>query len=308
MTAAGSGEQFARVGEIEIAYELIGERDQPPVLMIMGLGSQMVHWPDGFCELLAERGYLAIRFDNRDAGHSTRLDGVPSRLGGLMAGEAVASPYLLADMAADSIGLLDALEIDRAHLVGASLGGMIAQQAAIDFPDRVLTLASLMSTTGDRSVGEASEAASQLLLTRPATERDAYVEGAVAGRKVLGSVDGLRDDDLVREIAGRAFDRGLYPEGSGRQLAAILASPDRTPQLRELRLPTVVIHGSIDPLIGISGGRATAAAIPGSELVVIDDMGHDVPPGAWGRIADALVANFERAGSRVPPARTGATP
>ena len=297
MTSAGSGEQFARVGEIEIAYELIGDRADPPVLMIMGLGSQMVHWPDGFCELLAGRGYLAIRFDNRDAGHSTRLDGVPSRLGSLMQGEAVAPPYVLADMAADSVGLLDVLAIDRAHLVGASLGGMIAQQAAIEFPDRVLSLASLMSTTGDRSVGEASEAASQLLLTRPASERGAYVEGAVAGRRVLGSVEGLRDDDLVREIAGRAFDRGLYPEGTGRQLAAILASPDRTARLRELRVPTTVIHGSIDPLIGISGGRATAAAIPGAELVVIDDMGHDLPPGAWERIVDALVANFERAGS-----------
>jgi pimeloyl-ACP methyl ester carboxylesterase len=297
MTVRVSEEQFAHAGEIEIAYELIGDRTDPPVLMIMGLGSQLVHWPDGFCELLAQRGYLLIRFDNRDAGHSTRLDDRPSRLGELMRGEQAQTPYLLADMAADCAGLLDALEIDRAHIVGASLGGMVAQQLAIDFPDRVRSLASIMSTTGDRSVGEATEAATELLLTRPATERQAYIDSAVAGRKVLGSVDGLRDDGLVREIAGRAFDRGVYPEGTGRQLAAIIASGDRTPGLRELDLPTVVIHGEIDPLIGVSGGKATAAAIPGSELVLIEGMGHDLPPPAWERIADALVANFDRARS-----------
>jgi pimeloyl-ACP methyl ester carboxylesterase len=204
-------------------------------------------------------------------------------------------PYLLADMAADAAGLMDALGIERAHVVGASLGGMIAQQLAIDHPERVLSLASIMSTTGDPAVGQATDAARQLLLTRPAPERTAYIEGAVKARKVLGSVDGLRDDDLVREIAARAFDRGIYPEGTGRQLAAIIASGDRTPKLRELDLPTVVIHGSIDPLIGASGGRATAAAIPGAELLIIDGMGHDLPPGAWPRIVDALVDNFERA-------------
>ncbi len=298
MADAESGEQFARVGEVEIAYELIGQQGDPPVLMIMGLGSQLIHWPDGLCGLLAARGYLLIRFDNRDAGRSTRLDGAPSKLGDLMRGEPATPPYLLADMAADTAGLLDALGIDRAHVVGASLGGMIAQQLAIDLPERVLSLASIMSTTGDRSVGEATEEATQLLLSRPAIERQAYVDGAVAGRKVLGSVDGLRDDDLVREIASRAFDRGVYPEGTGRQLAAILASGDRTAQLAKLNLPTVVIHGAIDPLIGVSGGKATAAAIPDSELVVIEGMGHDLPPAAWPRIVDALVANFERAATR----------
>ena len=283
------------MGAIELAYEVIGEPTDPAVLMMMGLGSQMVHWPDSFCELLAGRGYRLIRFDNRDAGHSTRLDGTPSRLAELMRGELVAPPYVLADLAADSAGLLDALGIDRAHVVGASFGGMIAQQIAIGFPKRVLSLASLMSTTGDRSVGEASEAATELLMSRPATERDAYIEGAVAGRKVLGSVDALRDDDLVREIAARAFDRGLYPQGTARQLAAILGSPDRTPSLRALDVPTVVIHGAIDPLIGVSGGRATAAAIPDAELVIVEGMGHDLPPGAWDRIVAALTRNFDRA-------------
>ena len=290
-----SGEQFARVGEIELAYEVIGDPGDPPVLMLMGLGSQMIHWPEGFCDVLAGRGYRLIRFDNRDAGRSTRLDGTPSRLGELMRGEQVAPPYVLADLAADSAGLLDALGIDRAHVVGASFGGMVAQQIAIDFPERVLSLASIMSTTGDRSVGEATDAATELLMSPPATDRDGYIEAAVAGRKVLGSEDGLRDDDLVREIAARAFDRGLYPQGTGRQLAAILGSPDRTPSLRTLDVPTVVIHGAIDPLIGVSGGKATAAAIPGAELVIIEGMGHDLPPGVWGRIVDALTGNFDRA-------------
>jgi pimeloyl-ACP methyl ester carboxylesterase len=203
-------------------------------------------------------------------------------------------------MAADAAGLLGVLGIERAHVVGASLGGMIAQQLAIDRPERVLSLASIMSTTGDHSVGERTEAAAELLLSAPATERAAYLEGAVQARKLLGSVEELRDDDLVREIAARAYDRGIYPEGTGRQLAAIIGSGDRTPRLRELEVPTVVIHGEIDPLIGVSGGRATAAAIPGSELVIFDGMGHDLPPPLWEPIADALVANFERAAALSP--------
>jgi pimeloyl-ACP methyl ester carboxylesterase len=295
-----SEEQVARVGGIELAYERWGDAEDPPVLMIMGLGSQLVHWPDGFCERLARRGYELIRFDNRDAGHSTRLDGVPSHLGEFLRGSEATPPYLLADMAADAAGLLGVLGIERAHVVGASLGGMIAQQLAIDRPERVLSLASIMSTTGDRSVGERTEAAAELLLSAPATERAAYLEGAVQARKLLGSVEELRDDDLVREIAARAYDRGIYPEGTGRQLAAIIGSGDRTPRLRELEVPTVVIHGEIDPLIGVSGGRATAAAIPGSELVIFDGMGHDLPPPLWEPIADALVANFERAAALSP--------
>lgn len=295
MAVTWSGEQLAGVGEVELAYETLGDPGDPAVLMIMGLGSQLVHWPDAFGAAIAPRGYRVIRFDNRDAGHSTHLDGAPSGLAQLMRGEDAQPPYLLTDMAADTAGLLDRLGIERAHVVGASLGGMIAQQLAIEHPERVLSLASIMSTTGDPEVGQATDAARQLLLTRPAPQRQAYIDGAVAARKVLGSADGLRDDDLVREIAARAFDRGIYPEGTGRQLAAIIASGDRTPRLRELDVPTVVIHGAIDPLIGVSGGRATAAAIPGAELVVIDEMGHDLPPGAWPRIVGALIANFERA-------------
>jgi pimeloyl-ACP methyl ester carboxylesterase len=295
MAIDGSGEQFARVGEIELAYETFGDPADPPVLMIMGLGAQMIYWPDGLCEAIAGRGCFVIRFDNRDAGHSTKLDRLgQAPLGPLMRGEDAEVPYLLADMAADTVGLLDFLAIDSAHVVGASLGGMIAQRVAVDFPHRVLSLASIMSTTGDRSVGEATEAATQLLLTRPSTERQAYIDGVVAARKVLGSADGLRDDDFSRDVAARAFDRGVFPDGTARQLAAIIASPDRGPELRAIQAPTVVIHGAIDPLIGLSGGKATAAAIPGAELVVIDDMGHDLPAGVWERIVDALVANFER--------------
>ena len=300
MTVAGSGEQFARVGEIELAYETFGAAGDPPVLMIMGVGSQMIHWPDGLCEAIAARGYRVIRYDNRDAGHSTKLDSLgPPRLGELIDGESVGSPYSLADMAADGVALLGELGIGRAHVVGASMGGMIAQRLVIDHPDRVFSLASIMSTTGDRTVGGPTEAATEVLMSRPATERHAYIDGAVSGRKVLGSVDGLRDDDLVREIAAQAFDRGIHPPGTARQLAAIIASPDRTPELRRIQAPTVVIHGAIDPLIDLSGGEATAAAIPGAQLVVIDGMGHDLPPGSWDQIVDALVANFARAAQPV---------
>lgn len=296
---SNDGERLAKVGELELAYETFGDPADPAALMIMGVGSQMIQWPVGLCELLAARGYHVIRFDNRDCGHSTKLAQPAPPLGKVIRGEVSEVPYGLHEMAGDAVGLLEALAIERAHVVGASLGGMIAQRLAIDHPGRVLSLASIMSTTGAPGVGTPTEAATEVLMSRPATERQAYIDGAVAARKVLGSVDGLRDDDLVREVATRAFDRGIHPDGTARQLAAIIASPDRTPELRRIQAPTVVIHGSIDPLIGLSGGEATAAAIPGAQLVVIDGMGHDLPPGSWVQIVDALVANFARAAQPV---------
>jgi pimeloyl-ACP methyl ester carboxylesterase len=289
-------EQFARVGEIELAYETFGDPADAPVLMIQGIGAQMIYWPEGLCELLAESGYRVIRFDNRDAGHSTKLDGRRAPpLRRVLEGDHSGVPYLLQDMAADSVGLLGVLGIERAHVVGASMGGMIAQRVAIDFPERVLSLASIMSTTGDRAVGQATADGTRVLLTPPPPERSAYIDWFVAARRVIGSADHLFDEDATRRLAGRAYDRGVFSAGTMRQFAAILASPDRTPELAAIAAPTVVIHGERDALIGISGGRATAAAIPGAELVVIEDMGHDLPAGAWEAIADALIANFERA-------------
>jgi pimeloyl-ACP methyl ester carboxylesterase len=292
MTVTQTGEQFATVGEIELAYETFGRPDDPPVLLIMGLGAQMIFWPDELCEKLAQAGYFVIRFDNRDTGRSTVLGHTPPDLRRVAAGDAEA-PYLLQHMAADAVGLLDHLEIERAHVVGASLGGMIAQRVAIDHPERVLSLASIMSTTGDRGVGHPTPEAMAVLMTAPPTDRDGYVASTVAARAVIGSQP--PDEARARDLAERSFDRGYHPDGTARQFAAIMASPDRAPELREIEAPTVVIHGADDALIGVSGGEATAAAIPGAELVVIDGMGHDLPPRFLDGIVAALTANFARA-------------
>jgi pimeloyl-ACP methyl ester carboxylesterase len=298
MSAAFSTEVTARVGEVELCYQTIGEVGDRPLLLVMGLAAQMYWWPDGFCERLADRGFRLVRFDNRDCGASTVVDalGAPS-LEAIFAGVDGAAPYLLSAMAADAAGLLDRLDLSAAHVVGASMGGMIAQALAIEHPDRVLSLASIMSTTGERSVGRPTAAAQEVLMTPPPLDdRAAYVDSVTAARGVIGSQGLERDEAWTREVAGRSFDRGVWPSGTLRQLAAIIASPDRTAGLAGVRAPTVVIHGSGDALIDGSGGRATAAAIPGAELVVIDGMGHDLPPAAWEPIVDAIAANADRAG------------
>jgi pimeloyl-ACP methyl ester carboxylesterase len=284
MRVARTGEQFTAVGggEIELAYETFGDPADPAVLLIMGLGAQMIFWPDELCEALAGAGYHVLRFDNRDAGRSTVLD----ELG-------IDASYTLQDMAADAVGLLDAIGIDRAHVVGASLGGMIAQQLAIDFPDRVLSLASIMSTTGERAVGRPTPEAMAVLMTRFPADREGFIRTTLEARSVIGSRPPDRERTL--DLAGRAFDRGYHPQGTARQVAAVMASADRTAALRDLDVPTVVIHGADDPLITRSGGEATAAAIPDAELVVIENMGHDLPLWALDRIAGALTANFARA-------------
>jgi pimeloyl-ACP methyl ester carboxylesterase len=307
MAVTQTEEQFATVGEIELAYETFGRPGDPAVLLIMGLGAQMIFWPEELCERLAQAGqnqapqrrlgsatpHFVIRFDNRDAGRSTVLDYYgPPDVRRVAAGE-LEAPYLLQHMADDAVGLLDHLGIERAHVAGASLGGMIAQRVAIDHPERVLTLASIMSTTGDRGVGHPTPEAMAVLMSAPPTDRDGYVESTLAARAVIGSKP--PDEIRTRELAERSFDRGYHPEGTARQLAAVMASPDRAPELREIAAPTVVIHGSDDALIGVSGGEATAAAIPGAELVVIDGMGHDLPPRFLDPIVAALTANFARA-------------
>ena len=292
-----SQERRARVGEVELAYQTIGDRSDPPMLLIMGLASQMIGWPNAFCELLADRGFFVIRFDNRDCGRSTLLDGAgtPSPRDALDGG-AAAVPYTLSNMAGDAAGILDALEASPAHVVGVSMGGMIAQTLAIEQPERVLSLASIMSTTGDPSVGQANPEAQAVLFRRPPLDdREAFAEEIVNVRAVIGSQGLERDEEWSREVARQAFDRGIHPDGTMRQIAAIVASGDRTEALHGLDVPTVVIHGRDDPLIGVSGGEATAAAIPDAELVLIDGMGHDLPPAAWERLADSIVANAARA-------------
>lgn len=287
-----SSEQVADLGEIELAYETFGDPGDPPMLLIMGLGAQMILWPEELCELLARRGYYVIRFDNRDVGRSTILTVPPPTIQAMMAGEAQA-PYGFEEMAGDAAGLLDHLGIERAHIVGSSMGGMIAQRFALDHPERTLSLTSIMSTTGNREVGGPTERAWAVLTTAPPTDRDGYVEATVAARSVIGTQP--PDVERTRRLAERMYDRGYHPKGTARHLAAVAVAGDRTAELGSLRVPAVVIHGSEDPLITPSGGEATAAAIPGAELVIIDGMGHDLPPVHHQRIADAIVSVAERA-------------
>lgn len=291
-----SEEQFAEVGgAIEICFQTLGDEDGAPILLVMGIGSQMVAWPDGFCRLLAGHGYRLIRFDNRDCGRSTWLTdaGAPS-LTKAWAGELEDPPYLFTDMAADCAGLLDALAIEAAHVVGVSLGGFVAQTLAIEHPERVLSLASVMSSTGAGDVGGPDPKALEVLMTRPVADLAGFVEGMVAGRRVLGSPGFRTDEDWLRAIGERIHERGLNPDGTQRQLVASICSGDRTECLRRLEVPTVVVHGLADILIDPSGGRATAAAIAGAELVLIEGWGHDLPPGIWEQLAGAIAANARR--------------
>ena len=289
-------ERFARVGSLKLCYETFGDPEDPALLLIMGLGTQMIAWHEDFCRQLVDEGFHVIRFDNRDIGRSSFVRGKPPGLLELARRKPSNPAYLLDDLADDAAGLLDALDIRAAHVVGASMGGMIAQQMAVRHPERVLSLCSIMSTTGARWKGQPSLTLWSIFLRRPPRERDAYIEHVVMLYGAIGSPDFDRDDDEIRAMAGRSYDRSRRRDGTGRQLAAILASGDRTEQLREITAPTVVIHGTKDRLVSSSGGRATCKAIPNSRLVEINGMGHDLPRGAWDRIIGAIVSNAERAG------------
>jgi pimeloyl-ACP methyl ester carboxylesterase len=291
-----SGVQQARVGDLEIAYETFGEPDDTPVLLVMGLATQMVGWPDDFCRGLAERGLFVVRFDNRDIGLSTHLDdaGAPDIMT-VLGGDHSSVPYGLADLADDTVGLLDALGLGSAHVVGASMGGMIAQLVALRHPARVRSLTSIMSTTGDPAVGAPAEAAMAVLLAPPASDREGAVQRAVDTYRVIGSLGFEFDETGLRERAGLSFDRAYDPAGVARQLAAILTTADRTPDLARITAPTLVIHGAHDALMNVSGGRATAAAIPDAELLVVDGMGHDLPREVWPELLDRITALIGRA-------------
>src|SRR4051812_3146813 len=295
MTTTDSGIQRAQVGNIELAYETFGDRDDPPVLLIMGLATQMIGWPDEFCSGLVERGLFVGRFDNRDIGLSTHLDdlGAPDILS--LLGGTGSAPYPLAGLADDSVGLLDALHLDSAHVVGASMGGMIAQLVAIRHPKRVRSLTSIMSTTGNPTVGAPAEAAMGVLLAPPATDRESAIQRAVDTYRVIGSPGFEFDETGLRDRAGLSFDRAYDPAGVARQLAAILTTHDRTADLGEVCVPTLVVHGSHDTLVDVSGGRATAAAIPRSHLLVVGGVGHDPPREMWPEILDRISGLVERA-------------
>jgi len=289
-------EGFARVGEIELCFESFGSDADPALLLIMGLGTQMVAWPEDFCRQLAEHGFRVIRFDNRDVGRSTHLrELLPPTTRQLLLRDKRAARYSLADMAADAVGLLDELGIERAHVVGASMGGMIAQTMAARHPERVLSLASIMSNTGHRWKGKPGLRVYPIFVRRPAQDRERAIASAIDVCRRIGSTGFPFDEETLRRSAELSFDRGHNPAGGARQLAAIIAAGDRTAELRRISAPTVVIHGTNDPMIRLSGGRATAAAIAGAELVTIEGLGHDLPSGAWDRIVDAIVANTCRA-------------
>lgn len=288
-------EERAGVNGVELAYEQIGDPAQPPLLLIMGLGMQMINWDLELCDELAARGFRVIRFDNRDSGLSTQVDApVPNLVRG-MAGLRIDAPYLLADMADDAFALLDHLEIEAAHVMGASMGGMIAQTMAIRRPERVLSLTSIMSTTGERRAGRPKLRVWSVLTRRAPTEKDAYVEHFVRVFGMIGSRGFPADVDRVRESAAATYERGHHPAGTGRQLAAIMASGDRTQELREIRVPTTVIHGKDDPLIPFRGGQATVRAIEGAKLIAIPGMGHDLPREVWPQVVDAVVETAGRA-------------
>lgn len=296
-----SGELFATVSTgIELCYQTYGDPADEPMLLLMGLASPLIWWDPELCSMLARRGYFVITLDNRDVGRSGQVPGRVDRrmLVKAYAGLRVPAPYSLSDMADDAFALLDHLGIDSAHVVGVSMGGMIAQTMAIESPDRVRSLTSIMSTTGHRFVGWQHPRLFPMLLRPLKPGREAYAEESVKVWHLIGSPGFPRTDEETRDVAYRTYDRGINPRGTLRQTIAVLTQPDRTPRLRNLRVPTLVIHGLADRMVHVSGGRATAAAVPGAELMLVDGMGHDLPPQLFGTFVDAIDRTAKRAEAR----------
>jgi pimeloyl-ACP methyl ester carboxylesterase len=297
--AASAARTPTRGHALAIAHETFGDPSDPAVLLVMGFGTQMLGWDADFCRLLAARGRYVIRYDNRDCGMSTKMDEHPLHLGEFIA--AVTSgdldrafamaPYSLRDMARDGIDVLDRLGVDRAHVVGSSMGGMIAQKMAIEFPDRVLSLTSMMSSTGEQEYGRSTPEARQVLFSGRPADRDGYV-AAAEGELVWGSRR-YGDATALRALAAASYDRAYYPAGVPRQLAAMILDGSRAEALRTLDVPTLVVHGLDDTLIDPSGGRRTAELVPGSRLLLVEDMGHDRPPALWPHLVDAIAAHTD---------------
>lgn len=286
---------------IEIEYETFGNPGDSPLLLIIGLGAQMIHWDSDLCQDLAERGYYVIRFDNRDVGLSTKFEeaGAPDLmeiLGKLMQGEKIRPPYTLNDMADDAVGLLDVLGIQKAHVCGMSMGGMIAQTITIRHPSRVLSLISIYSRTGNPAISPPSPEVFGLLITPPPEEREACIEHMLGVFKTIAGPGFPVDEQWTRKIMAESYDRCFYPQGMARQLVAILTQENRVPALAKVAAPTLVVHGTSDPLVPVEGGKDTAEAIPGAQLMLIEGMGHDLPHGgAWPRIVEAIAAHTQRA-------------
>jgi pimeloyl-ACP methyl ester carboxylesterase len=281
---------------ISLFYDTFGKPSDPAMLLVMGLGAQMTLWEPAFCEALAARGFHVIRFDNRDVGLSTKIEGGPEPdLAKAMAGDPSSASYTLWDMADDAAGLLDALGIVKAHIVGASMGGMIVQAIAIRHPGRVLSMTSIMSTTGDREVGQSKPEAMAALLSPPPASREEAIDLMVRTMQVIGSPGYPADEAELRKRTGEAYDRSNYSAGMARQLVAIIASGDRTGELKNVSVPTLVIHGEDDPLVTHSGGQATARAVPGAKLLTVPGMGHDIPAQLRDQFVEAIVENAREA-------------
>ena len=285
---------------IQIEYDTFGKRGEQPLLLITGLALQLIHWDEALCEQLARRGHYVIRFDNRDAGLSTKFaeGGIPD-IGQIieaqMKGEKIRPPYTIEDMADDAVGLLTALEIEKAHICGISMGGMIAQSIALNHRERILSLISIYSQTGNPALPLPTSEALECLLTPPPVEREANITYTLDVWRTFSGKGFPRDEDWYRKIAAQAYDRAFYPEGVARQLAAVLTQKNRKPELGSVCVPTLVIHGTEDPLVLLEGGKDTAEAIPGAELIIIDGMGHDLPHGgAWPQIVDAIVNHTQK--------------
>jgi len=286
---------------IQIEYETFGDLSGRPLLLIIGLGGQMIHWDGDLCKDFAARGHYVIRFDNRDVGLSTKfgkagVPNLPEIFGKLLRGEKVNPPYTLDDMANDAVALLDALHIPKAHLCGMSMGGMIAQTIAIRRPERVLSLTSIYSTTGNPQVPQPKPEIIALLTAPPPAERQAFIEHMLRLMKAISGPGFPPDEPWTRKIMEETYDRSFYPEGVARQLVAILTQGNRVPALSSVKVPSLVIHGTGDPLVSVEGGKDTARAIPGAELMLIEGMGHDLPHGgAWPRIVEAIAKHTQRA-------------
>jgi pimeloyl-ACP methyl ester carboxylesterase len=299
-------EQFCDVGRgITLCYETYGDRTDPPALLVMGLGTQMIAWHEDFCRALAERGLYVIRFDNRDVGHSTHLSGAPPTRAQLLLRSRRAARYSLADMAEDAAALLERLSLGRAHVIGASMGGMIAQTLAARHPASVRSLVSIMSNTGSLFSGQPSLRVYSTFLREAPPERDAFIDHMAGVFRLIGSPGDLRDPEEIRELIGASYDRDHDPAGPGRQLAAIIAAGDRTPELRRISAPTLVIHGTADRLVGFSGGRATARAIRGARLMPVEGMGHDLPRALWPMLVDAIATHALSAEAAVETSADG---
>ena len=289
----------AKANNIEIEYDTFGDPSAKPLLLVMGLGSQMISWDKRLCKMFVDKGFYVIRFDNRDVGLSTKFEeaGEPDILKEFMAvqkGKKVSPPYTVEDMANDAVGLLDALNIEKAHICGASMGGMIVQVITLNHPNRVLSLTSIMSTTGNPDLPQARPEAMQVLLKPSPTEREAYIKHSVKSWRILYGSGFPYPEELFRERAAAVYDRSFYPQGMKRQMFAIMGAENRVQKLGSIKVPTLVIHGGDDPLVPVEGGKETAKSIPGAELLIIDGMGHSLPEPVWSQIVEAISKNADK--------------